>query len=216
MVPYLYDEENRSSNVPSIGSTNTSSIDPATDSEECSIPFASTIVSPTDSQGIHSTFTSRKRSRSRNSDDNSTAFVLRDYLNQRTRERSATRSNSYSIYEQDPLTGFFINMATTVRGFPIEEQIRIKNELFQNVNNTELRLALKSASPCHTSTSSTTTGFWSSSLSTNDMELREQTTLVSQPHVAVTTATSSIIPTEELIISDDDTYTTTRVKIEKL
>lgn len=41
----------------------------------------------------------------------------------------------------DRLTSFFINMAETVKTFPLEDQIRIKSELFQIVNDVEMRIA---------------------------------------------------------------------------
>lgn len=39
---------------------------------------------------------------------------------------------------------FFINMAKTVKNFPIRDQVHTKAQLFQMVNNVEMRLALTS------------------------------------------------------------------------
>lgn len=63
------------------------------------------------------------------------ANVLQGYL---------SRKEQLNSTQSDPMNEFFINMAKTVKTFLIREQVHIKAQLFQMVNNVEMRLALTS------------------------------------------------------------------------
>jgi hypothetical protein len=131
LIPYLQEDENRKSNVSS-------------DTEELSssVPNAYVSRSPSPEHGIHgcrSLVGNSRKSKYRNPGVNSPNT---SYLEERSRECTVS---TYSDIDQDPLIGFFANMGRTVKGFPHEEQIRIKSELFSIVNSTEMRLAVQSS-----------------------------------------------------------------------
>ncbi|KAL3283443.1 hypothetical protein HHI36_006588 [Cryptolaemus montrouzieri] len=76
--------------------------------------------------------TGSKKLRYSASEGPTAASVLQEYLSRSNRNQS------------DPLTEFFMNMAKTVKTFPIHDQVQIKAQLFQMVNSVEMRLALTS------------------------------------------------------------------------
>lgn len=73
--------------------------------------------------------------RKRGTEEKSVAAVLQDYL-----EMKKYTMNKISLTE-DHLTHFFINMAQTVKTFPLRDQIEIKQKLFEMVTSVEMRIA---------------------------------------------------------------------------
>lgn len=146
LVPYLQDDENRSTNIHSYDP----SLDHTIEQTSLNSP-SSSVLSPYPSSQCESfdyqdvSTQSTRRARSRNSDDTSTASVLKEYLERRERANNTRVTQSSFSYsdEKDPLIGFFMNMARTVKGFPIDEQIKLKNEIFSLVNSAELRIAMQ-------------------------------------------------------------------------
>lgn len=66
------------------------------------------------------------------------ANVLQGYL---------SRKEQLNSIQSDLMVEFFINIAKTIKTFPIRDQVHIKTQLFQMVNNVEMRLALTSPTP---------------------------------------------------------------------
>ncbi|KAK9872649.1 hypothetical protein WA026_018783 [Henosepilachna vigintioctopunctata] len=162
LTPYITDEEERITNFSSTNlEENTDLVNDEIgifkfESNEASNPFPSTSSylaqsdsskqrsnnsTPT-SQSVASSFSNRsasnrKKRMSRNlASQSTTATVLQKYLTSK-----ADKQNQPPI---DTLTEFFTNMARTVKCFPIEDQIRIKGQLFQMVHSVEMRLAKES------------------------------------------------------------------------
>ncbi|XP_041977535.1 uncharacterized protein LOC121731913 [Aricia agestis] len=137
LVPHLQDDKNRSTNKQKYDL----SLDHTTEHSSVNSPLSPQSQSSfqcesLDYQDCSAQITTR-HGRSRNFDsDPSTASVLKEYLERRD-------TNISDSDEKDPLIGFFINMGRTVRGFPIEEQIKLKNKIFLLVNNTELKMAMQ-------------------------------------------------------------------------
>ncbi|XP_033610344.1 uncharacterized protein LOC117282911 [Cryptotermes secundus] len=145
LTPYLHDDEDRMTNLtPSIpyASSNLEEEEDETQSEHPLTTFQIPPCSPATSDTQRSSFANthsntygRRKRISRNSTPQPTAAsVLDKYL--KSKEMKSTTNPP-----TDPLIEFFINMARTVKTFPLQDQIHIKGQLFQMVNSVEMRLA---------------------------------------------------------------------------
>lgn len=136
LVPYLNDEEERRSNLsPTIVNND--------DETQLVAPSDSSNLDTSDAgsqESIESVRTVGRKSTyavSQTSQGSTVANVLQQYLTRTEQNRN----------QSDPLLDFFINMAKTVKTFPLSDQIQIKSHLFQMVNNVEMRLATTPINP---------------------------------------------------------------------
>ncbi|CAG4951261.1 unnamed protein product [Parnassius apollo] len=135
LTPYLNDEEERRSNL-SPRSANNNEETQLESLNELGYPdnnVSSDVQSEQSMQSLGSSRIIRKKSifaTSQASQDPTAASVLQDYLS-----TAETRNQS------DPLLDFFINMAKTLKTFPLQDQVNIRAQLFKMVNNVEMRLA---------------------------------------------------------------------------
>lgn len=134
LTPYLNDSEHRMSNIaPSPGYLE----DEESDGEPeptFAVPVPTPSPATSDAQSLcsnSSTHGKRKKTSGSSTPQHTTALVLEKYL-----KSKELKSPSQS----DTLTNFFVNMAQTVKTFPLQDQIYIKGQLFQMVNGTEMRL----------------------------------------------------------------------------
>lgn len=145
LTPYLHDDEDRMTNLtPSIpyASSNLEDEENETDPEHPTTTFQIPPCSPatsdtqrSSSANTHSNTYGRRKRNSRNSTPQPTAAsVLDKYL--KSKEMKPTTNPP-----TDPLIEFFINMARTVKTFPLQDQIHLKGQLFEMVNSVEMRLA---------------------------------------------------------------------------
>lgn len=133
LAPYLNDEEERrSSLLPNNDDetqlealSNSSNLDTSDAGSQQSIESVRTV-------GRKSTYAA-----SQSSQGSTAANVLQQYLTRTEQNRNLS----------DPLLDFFINMAKTVKTFPLQDQIQIKSYLFQMVNNVEMKLATAPINP---------------------------------------------------------------------
>lgn len=133
MVPYIFDEESRDSNISShLSQDNESYLEDAYDEIiDRPINFEDTDdISPLSS-------TSRSSGRKRKTSEPTAASVLQEYLQKKACEANRAREDSTT----DPLTMFFINMAQTVKTFPLPVQINVKSKVFQIIAAEELKIA---------------------------------------------------------------------------
>lgn len=132
LVPYIFDEESRYSNIvpPSLHSAESSSdVDETEAFVEAQTQSADETLS-----SVTTASTSNSQKRKHFTEPPSAAGVLKDYLNTR-------KNTTQQTQEKDPLTAFFTTMADTVRGFPIMDQLEIKAKIFKMVNSVEIKLA---------------------------------------------------------------------------
>ncbi|CAG5004804.1 unnamed protein product [Parnassius apollo] len=124
LIPYLNDEEERRSNLSPRSAYN---------NEETLLESLNELGYPDNnvSSDVQSEQSMQSLGSSRIIRKKSSFATSQDYLT-RTAE---TRNQS------DPLLDFFINMAKTVKTFPLQDQVNIKAQLFKMVNNVEMRLA---------------------------------------------------------------------------
>lgn len=130
LIPYLNFEEERRSNV-SPRSVNNNDVIQHDEAlyDASNLDNASDVPSP---QSVKYATSSRSVGRKSSyaasqSPVGAAANVLQQYLERRN--------------QSDTLLDFFINMANTVKTFPLQDQIQIKSQLFQMVNTVEMRLA---------------------------------------------------------------------------
>lgn len=136
LVPYLNDEEDRRSNLSprSVNNNDETQLEALSDSSNLDTSDAGS------QQSIESARTVGRKSTyaaSQTSQGPTAANVLQQYLTRTAQNRNLS----------DPLVDFFINMAKTVKTFPLQDQIQIKSELFQMVNSMEMRLATTPINP---------------------------------------------------------------------
>lgn len=150
LVPYLFEDEDRISNIPESENTKNSENEVCGATEENShdsFPEAPSpnindfeIRKPTPT--VTSNRKIQKRAPSRESTStNSVASVFENYLN---------KKQKISPVEEDPLITFFVSMAQTVKRFPLTDQIEIKRNLFKNINDVEMRIASANNNSVHT------------------------------------------------------------------
>lgn len=146
LVPYLFDEESRHSNIPKL-SSQTSAIPGSEgyESEHAEKDYSQSVSRDASPPPVGSTSSStrsatstpctERKKRKSGGQPASTAAVLEDYLKERK-----SQSLNNSTKGEDALTRFFLSMAETVKGFPLRDQVDIKSKLFQMVNAVELRM----------------------------------------------------------------------------
>jgi len=140
LTPYLNDEEERLSNLsPPIGDDSNDDEEELETSRNLNNLDSDTVNKSSDtqeSQPTASMLSSRnvgRKSKFVTSQQPTAANVLQGYL---------SRKEQLNSIQSDPMVEFCINMA--VKTFPIRDQVHIKAQLFQMVNNVEMRLALTS------------------------------------------------------------------------
>lgn len=153
LIPYITDEDNRQSNFtqpesPAVTLDNDDE-DELRDTDDPLSPETSQVASQrpsllnrphscssagsasTTSGKRNSPYGYRKRSRSGVSTEKTAATVLDEYLGSK---RAQTEP-------EDPLTSFFLTMSKTVKGFPIKDQIQVKQAIFNIVTKKEIDIA---------------------------------------------------------------------------
>jgi len=142
LAPYLNDEEERLSNLSEpTGDDSNDDEEELETSRNLNNLDSDTVNESSDtqeSQPTPSMLSSRnigRKSKFVTPQQPAAANVLQGYL---------SRKEQLNSIQSDPMVEFFINMAKTVKTFPIRDQVHIKAQLFQMVNNVEMRLALTS------------------------------------------------------------------------
>jgi len=145
LTPYLNDEEERLSNLSlPIGDDSDGDEEELKISRNLNNLDSGTVTESSDtqeSQPTSSMLSSRnvgRKSKFVTTQQPTAANVLQGYL---------SRKEQLNSIQSDPMVEFFINMLKTVKIFPIRDQVHIKAQLFQMVNNVEMRLTLTSATP---------------------------------------------------------------------
>lgn len=150
LVPYLFDEETRHSNIASPPSTQQDvasppslpSVDSGSDIDEIESAAeqqSQLVGQSTSSLSTSSTINRRKRKYPQQA--LSAAVVLREYLDKKEIDIREKKNPACDSYRKDPLTEFFLTMADTVKSFPIRDQVQIKAKIFEIVNTVEVKLA---------------------------------------------------------------------------
>lgn len=152
LIPYITDEDNRQSNFaqpesPAVTLDNDDE-DELLDTDAPLSPETSQVASQrpsvlnrphscssasTTSGKRNSPYGYRKRSRSGVSTEKTAATVLDEYL--------ASKRDPAQTEPEDPLTSFFLTMSKTVKGFPIKDQIQVKQAIFNIVIKKEIDIA---------------------------------------------------------------------------
>lgn len=142
LTPYLNDEEERLSNLSSpIGDDSNGDEEDLEISRNLNNLDSDTVTESSDTQESQTTSSmSSSRNVCRKSkfvtpQQPTAANIFQGYL---------SRKEQLNSIQSDPMVEFFINMAKTVKTFPIRDQVHIKAQLFQMVNNVEMRLVLTS------------------------------------------------------------------------
>ncbi|XP_044761543.1 uncharacterized protein LOC123318850 isoform X2 [Coccinella septempunctata] len=137
LIPYFTNDEERQSNLSPEGvDSNLEEVKVETPPDFNNL-YNNEANDTQDSLSISSVISSRtvgKKSECAASQGPNAANVIPEYSS----ETALNRSQS-----SDPLLHFFINMAETVKTFPVPDQVTIKAQLFQMVNEVEMRLALQ-------------------------------------------------------------------------
>jgi len=130
LTPYLNDEEERLSNLsPPIGDNSNGDEEELEISHNLNNLDSDTVNESSDtqdSQPTSSLLSSRTVGRNVTPQQPTAANVLQEYL---------SKKEQLNSIQSDPMVEFFINMAKTVKTFPIRDQVHIKAQLFQMVNN---------------------------------------------------------------------------------
>lgn len=153
LIPYITDEDNRESNfTPSESATvnlDDDNEDELPDIDEPLSPERPQIASQasslmnrphssssTSTSSIHrnAPYVNKKRNRSGVPTERTAATVLDDYLNNK-------RGSAQVEVAEDPLTSFFMTMSKTVKGFPIRDQIYVKQAIFNIITEKEIDIA---------------------------------------------------------------------------
>lgn len=142
LTPYLNDEEERLSNLsPPIGDDSNGDEEELEISRNLNNLDSDTVNESSDTQesqptsSLLSSRTVGRKSKFVTPQQPTAANVLQEYL---------SKKEQLNSLQSDPMVEFFINMAKTVKTFPIRDQVHIKAQLFQMVNNVEMSLALTS------------------------------------------------------------------------
>ncbi|XP_050066618.1 uncharacterized protein LOC126555780 isoform X2 [Aphis gossypii] len=144
LTPYLNDEEERLSNLsPPIGDDSDGDGKELEISRNLNNLDSGTVTESSDtqeSQPTSSMLSSRnvgRKSKFVTTQQPTAANVLQEYLSEKN------NSTAFRVI----LWLNFLNMAKTVKTFPIRDQVHIKAQLFQMVNNVEMQLAITSPTP---------------------------------------------------------------------
>ncbi|KAE9525636.1 hypothetical protein AGLY_014163 [Aphis glycines] len=142
LTPYLNDEEEKLSNLsPPIGDDSNGDEEELEISRNLNNLDSDTVNESSDTQesqptsSLLSSRTVGRKSKFVTPQQPTAANVLQEYL---------SKKEQLNSIQSDPMVEFFINMAKTVKTFPIRDQVHIKAQLFQMVNNVEMSIALTS------------------------------------------------------------------------
>jgi hypothetical protein len=142
LVPYLFNEETRHSNIPLPSSLahekcemdEVRSDHDVTNDTGTSTENTSDIAAPSPSPAPAPKHMNHLRKGNKYSENLCAASVLKEYL-----ETKKKKDNEAAT--QDSLSAFFLNMAQMTKTFPLRDQIEIKRNLFEMVTSVEMRLA---------------------------------------------------------------------------